>query len=242
MLRNTKRCSNVTKVLIGHNSREKAACIHQPHYFFKSAFLVWCKEIRLCGWLISSFQLPVTVCVTRCVFLRLRCSSLCSNLSDREKKNHLLVPVLHQSASGLRETKWQHPLAAIAIVARWNLLCGLLPVCQSATALKATSSHTSKAFTWSWSVLHHILESLLPTFLVKVTKCVTDRFFWNERHIFFFLLFVEVLRVWPSEEGSAQSARLKIMTLIGKMKKILLTVFVCDLTVWWSLILLQNAL
>lgn len=36
-----------------------------------------------------------------------------------------------------------HPPAAIAIAAGWNLLCGLLPVCQSAAALKATSFQTN---------------------------------------------------------------------------------------------------
>ena len=38
--------------------------------------------------------------------------------------------------------QWQHPSAAIAMAAGWNLLCGLLPVCHSATALRATSVQT----------------------------------------------------------------------------------------------------
>lgn len=42
------------------------------------------------------------------------------------------------------DNQWQHPSAAIAMAAGRNLLCGLLPVSQSATALKATSFQTNR--------------------------------------------------------------------------------------------------
>lgn len=44
-----------------------------------------------------------------------------------------------------RGDQLHYPPAAIAIAAGWNLLCGLLPVCQFVAALKATSFQTNTA-------------------------------------------------------------------------------------------------
>lgn len=66
------------------------------------------------------------------------------HISLRNRGSLTNVGVLITSQLWDMGSQWQHPSAAIAMAAAWNLLSGLLPVYHSVTALKATSSQANR--------------------------------------------------------------------------------------------------
>lgn len=113
---------------------------------------------------VGDWYLPLRfLCQSVCLFRGSRCSFSFSFHSEGKRftSRRLVRSVVAFISQPLDTGIQRHHLsaAAIAMAAGWNLLCGLFPVYQFATALKATSFQTSGAFTRE-ADLFYIISSI----------------------------------------------------------------------------------